>query len=135
MKLEPGRTSLSGRPDFLKPQAPLQTVLPELEPRKCVSCSCDDVVHQVHAEGDVKYEHKVTLEMRYLAKAEDLTPYLASKGWKARILQGRPAMQRFICRPCLIGHELMQKEFNRKRAKELRSSLNHDTYYTAVCGE
>lgn len=135
MRLEPGRTSLSGRPDFLRPPEPVQTSAIALAPRFCASCGCEDLIQTVHEEGGSRIEHKVTIELKYLKKPEECTFYMQSKGWKPRILQGRPAMERFICRPCITGHELMQKEFSQKRAKELRSSANHDTFYSAMCGE
>lgn len=135
MKLEPSRASLSGRPEFLRPPAPVQTSAIPLGPRFCASCGVEDVVHLAHEEGGTRVEHSVTIELRYLKKRDDYTPRLQAQGWKPRIHQGREAMERFMCRPCIAGHEEMDKEFRQKRATELRSNQQRDTYYTAVCGE
>lgn len=136
MRLEPGRDNLSGA-SFPPVAQPIKAIV--LPPRKCVTCGCDDVVHRVEnqfeANGEVRLEHLVTIELRYLKRPEELTPYLKSRGWTAFKHQGRDAMQRFICRPCMQAHREMENEFRQKKSKELRSSSNHDTYYRALCGD
>lgn len=44
-------------------------------------------------------------------------------------------MERFLCRPCIVGHEIMEKEFRQKSARDRKSNVNQDGYYMAVCGE
>jgi hypothetical protein len=132
MKLEQERESLSGRQIVAEPIAPVG-------PRTCVSCGVEDVAREVEGQygvtGQKLFEHLVTIELRYLKKPEDCTSYLKARGWSFRVHQGRPAMQRFICRPCMNAHAIMEKEFKLKRSRELGSNSNHDTYYTALCGE
>lgn len=138
MKLEPGRTSLSGRPEFLQPPPPAPIAIKPLGPRHCSSCNCIDVTQIVQGEygtdGAQKIEHKVTIELRYLKAREDCTGYLQSKGWRYRFHQGRHAMERFICRSCLAEHGFMEKEFRQKKARELRHGSQPDAYYMAICG-
>lgn len=135
MKLEPSRPTLSGRPEFLRPQAPLQTSAIVQAPRRCASCNCEDVISAVHEDGGQRVEHSVTIELRYLKKLDDCNSYLRSKGWRPRLHQARPAMERFLCRPCIVGHEIMEKEFRQKSARDRKSNVNQDGYYMAVCGE
>jgi hypothetical protein len=131
VRLEPARTSLSGRPEFLQPPAKVQAAPKPLGPRKCISCGVTDVAQTIHDET----VHSVTIELRYLKAENELTPYLKAKGWRYRFHQGRHSMERDICRACLIAHGEMEKEFQQKRSRELKKSGNHDTYYTALCGE
>lgn len=136
MKLEPGRTSLSGRPEFLKP-APVQMSAPVPIERKCCACGLKDVVHLIEDQP----EHSVTIELHFL-KAENeqqarklVTPYLASRGWRYKFHLGRHAMERDICRPCMLAHNELEQEFKRKRTNELKSNLNSDSYFLALCGD
>lgn len=69
------------------------------------------------------------MELRYL---QDQQPVM--RGWRHKIHQGRNAMERWICRPCLLSRTEMGEEFRRKREREL-GKTNHDPYYLAVCGE
>lgn len=136
MRLEPDRDNLSGT-SFPPVAQPIKAV--PLAPRKCITCGCEDAVHRVEgqfeANGETKLEHLVTIELRYLKRPEDLTPYLKSRGWKAFKHQGRDAMQRFICRQCMQAHREMENEFRSKKSNELRSSSSRDTYYRALCGD
>lgn len=99
-----------------------------ITPRICSVCGCPDCV--LNAEG----EHRVTIELRYLKSRGEFTPYLEARGWRYRKHQARDAMERFICRRCLIATREMSHEFKRKREKEL-GAKNFDPYYLAVCGE
>jgi hypothetical protein len=137
VKLSPGRTSLSGRPEFLRPLAPIQTSAAAPVQRKCCACGKHDIVHLIEGEPD----HTVTIELKYLqAKNEEMakaqiTPYMASRGWRYKFHLGRFAKERDICRACLIAHQEIEKEFRSKRTNELKSNLNSDSYYLAVCGD
>jgi hypothetical protein len=113
--------------------APAKPVL-----RICSVCGCQDklaiIEGDLDARGQKRIEHFVTIELRYLKDQAECTPAKKAKGWRARIHQGRHAMERFICRVCLIATREMSEEFGRKRSKEL-GVQNHDPYYLAVCGE
>lgn len=137
-RLEPSRTTLSSRPfERVKPVAP--AVVSPAPTRKCCACGKEDVVHilqgQYDERGEPLIDHSVTLDLKYLKKPEEFTPRMQAKGWKYRIWQGRPAMERFICIPCLEGQREMQREFRSKLANERRSSVHGDSYYMALCGD
>ena len=101
-------------------------------------CGCPDRITTVEGEFDVRgnkrIEHQVTIELRYIKDRQHCTLNLEAKGWRYRLHQARHAMERFVCRPCLIATQDMAGEFRRKREKEL-GQKNHDTYYLAVAGE
>lgn len=86
------------------------------------------------AQGNKRAEHHVTIELRYLRSRQECTRNMEAKGWRHRIHQGRDAMERFVCRVCLMATREMSREFQRKRTKEL-GMKNHDPYYLALCGE
>ena len=135
-KLSPGRTSLSGRPEFLRP-APVQTSPVVAAPRQCCMCGLLDVAHLVEGEP----HHTVTVELKFLtaqneAQArEHVSGYLKTRGWRYRYHLGRHAMERDICRACLMAHQEIGKEFARKRSNELKSHMQSDSYYRALCGD
>jgi hypothetical protein len=105
-------------------------------------CGVLDNPHAVEGEydnrGDKKIEHSVTIELRYLTAMSQLTGYLKSKGWKpahgSGVHQGRSAIERQICRACLLSRQEMEREFKRKRDREV-GLKNHDPYYMALCGD
>ena len=135
MKLEPGRTSLSGRPEFLRP-AVVQTPAIAPRARKCSMCGVSDIASEMEGEP----HHSVTIDLRWIpakneAEAKQQVLGRASRGWRYKFHLGRYAMERDICRPCLIRHQEMEQEFKRKRSNESKSSMQSDSYYLAVCGE
>jgi hypothetical protein len=84
--------------------------------------------------GDKRIEHAVTIELRYLRSRQECTASHEAHGWRYKLHQARPAMERYVCRRCLIATQEMAKEFRVKRQKEL-GMKNHDPYYLAICGE
>ena len=136
MKLSPERTSLSGRPDFLKPD-PVQMSAPAPKQRICCMCAVPDMAQMVEGEP----HHSVTVELRFIqaeneAQAQQkVTGYLKARGWKYRLHLGRHAMERDICRGCLIRHAELEKEFSRKKSNELKASHYSESYYLALCGD
>lgn len=110
----------------------------KIAPRICSVCRRSDVASVVEGEtdarGNKRIEHLVTIELRYLKSQDECTANRQTHGWRYRIHQGRHAMERFVCRVCLIATREMAQEFDRKRSKEL-GAKNHDPYYLAVCGE
>lgn len=80
-------------------------------------------------------EHFITIETRWLKSAQEFTVRHKARGWRMQLFQGRHSMERFICLPCLIGQDEMQREHKRKIDQELKSQLVGDSYYLAVCGE
>lgn len=136
MKLEPGRASLSGRPDFLRP-APVEKAPVVPKQRKCCMCQIPDVMHLVDNEP----HHTVTIELRWIeaqneAQAQQkITDYLKARGWHYRFHLGKHAMERDICRSCLVRHQEIEQEFRRKKKEELNSSSNSESYYLALCGD
>lgn len=135
MKLS-DRTSLAGRPEFLRPASQVEKPI-ALVPRKCAMCGVLDVVQTWNDEP----MHSVSIELRYIAAANEevakqkITHYLTSRGWRFRFHLGRFAMERDICRACLVAHKELEAEFKRKRTNELKSSLKSDSYYLALCGD
>lgn len=142
-KLEPGRSQLH-------PTTPLReltdsgvvagakrTTAPA--PRRCALCGAEDVVHNLEghydATGEAVVEHSVTIQVKFLKSRDQFRGWELQRGWKYKVFQGRPAMERNICRPCLIGSQLMNKEFERKKDQELRSKNSSDSYYATLCEE
>lgn len=107
-------------------------------PRMCSVCGCPDqasiVEGQANNIGQPLVEHLVTIELRYLKSPQECTPNRQAHGWRYRLHQARHAMERFVCRKCMIATREMSQEFGRKRNKEL-GDKNHDPYYMAICGE
>ena len=89
---------------------------------------------QYEPNADPVDEHSVTIDIRYLKTAAEFTARNRVKGWTLFKFQGRDAMKRFICMPCLLGQREMQSEQKRKRDVELNQAQG-DEYYMAVCGE
>lgn len=137
MKLEPNRPSLSLPQREPRIAEPNSVAAPP--PRVCSCCGAADVVHRIEGSyepnGVATEEHSVTIDIRFLKTAAEFTARLKSKGWRHKKFQGRDAMERFICRVCLIGQREMQREHKRKIDQELKSQLVGDSYYLAVCGE
>lgn len=142
MKLEPNRTSLSSAPvvptkRYAWEGLSVSQTLTANPP--CVSCGAADVVHIVEGSyepnAEQTREHLVTPDIQYLKSLAECTVRNRAQGWKPLTFQGRPAMQRFICRPCLIGKQQMHHEHKRKVSEELKGSMQGDSYYLAVCGE
>jgi hypothetical protein len=136
VKLAPERTSLSGRPEFLR-AAPVQTSAPAPVVPTCAMCRLVDTPHMIGSEP----HHTVTVELKFIDAPNDaaaklkITPYLKARGWKYRMHLGRHSMERYICRECLERHAILEGEFQRKRSQELKSSMNSDSYYLALCGD
>jgi hypothetical protein len=93
---------------------------------------------ELDAMGRQKYDHSVTVDLRYLTgvstEAEALnkmTPYLKSKGWAYKFWQRRHAMERMICRPCMREVELMERDWRTKRDGERRA--NTESFYGELC--
>jgi len=105
--------------------------------RACCACGKPDAVRVM----DGKADHSVTVELKFITAQNpeqakrQITPYLAARGWRYRFHLGRHAMERDICRECLNAHSEMSKEFSRKRTNELKSSMNSESYYLAICGD
>lgn len=137
MKLEPLRGSLSGRPEFLREKVAAVPVQAAPLPRKCCECGLVDALHDF---GDEKV-NSVAVELKFIDAPNEVvakqrvTANFKAHGWQYRIHLGRHAMVRDICRPCMEAHREIQKEFKAKKAAELNSSLNSESYYLALCGD
>ena len=116
----------------------MQLAVPEI--RRCAVCDVQDEPMR-HVAPDFTGldgatwidDHTVTVELRWLKKAE-LNPQDAARGWKLYpgLFQGKPAMQRFICRPCLNSQAIVRKDFEKKAASELRK-VNDQSFYMVLC--
>lgn len=137
-KLEPHRSSLSSLPVTAQEPSP-RTVAAPPPPRKCCACGAADVVqrlqHSREPNDELTEEHSVTIDIRFLKSAAEFTLRHKAKGWRLKKFQARDAMERFICRTCLIGLREMEREHRRKVDQELKSQQAGDSYYLAVCGE
>jgi hypothetical protein len=100
-------------------------------------CGTPDVVQLIDDAPD----HSVAVELKFLVAANEqvarqqITPYKAARGWRYKFHLGRFAMERDICRGCLIAHQEIEREFSRKRTQELKSSMQSDSYYLSLCGD
>jgi len=126
--------------DVLERAAKLQPPAAPSGPRRCVKCGIEDLVTAVSGEYDLAGQpilsHRVTVDFRWLCSKEECTPYKQQQGWRPQVIQGRPAMERFICRPCLNAGREMEREWAEKRAKELgRGGKNHENFYRSICEE
>jgi hypothetical protein len=105
--------------------------------RSCSACQKPDVLLMIEDEPF----HTVTIELRFLeapnkAVAEQkITRYLAAKGWRYKWHLGRHAMERDICRECLLRYLEVEQEFRRKKTNELKGSMNSESFYLALCGD
>jgi hypothetical protein len=130
------RASLSGKPEFLRPAPVVQTSAPVLR-RKCCMCGKPDVVQTIEGEPD----HSVAVELKFVTAANEdvakamVTPRMAARGWRYKLHLGRHALERDICRVCLLAHREIQHEFAAKRSSELKSSTQSESYYLALCGD
>lgn len=112
--------------------------MPPAGPRLCSVCG--DADHQVLIDGETdatgkpKVEHHVTIELQYVKDKSVLTAYRVARGWRYKFHQGRHAIERFICRPCLRGAAVMQRDWQRKVANDTGSRrANHDSFYGDLC--
>ena len=115
----------------------MQSPIVKLAPRKCCMCGVTDIVHLIEGEPD----HSVAIELKFLKAANEhvakqqVNGYMAARGWRYKCHLGRHAMERDICRPCLMAHDELASEFSRKKSNELRASAHSDSYYLALCGD
>lgn len=116
--------------------------------RRCCKCSIEDAPLEDHGfvsderdkNGNVvmpKPLHRVTVQLRYLAKKEDFSAKHARSGWNLRDFQGRPAMERHICRPCMNSAEFAERDAKRVRDQHLRQEAEQrgDTNIYALYNE
>src|SRR5712692_1427445 len=97
--------------------------------RQCCQCGVEDRELMVTV-------HLIVPEIRYLAARESLTPRLARQGWCYRRFQGRHAMERMICRPCLRANEARDRVWAKIRQEALaveKGSADADNYYEILC--
>lgn len=102
-------------------------------PRVCSVCSVGDkespIDGEFDANGNQRVEHLVTIELEYI---KDRTK--VRRGWRYKFHQGRHAMERFICRPCLRGADIMRRDWMRKCAQDSGTrKANHDGFYGDLC--
>lgn len=99
--------------------------------RRCCKCSIEDapledfgyVSDERNRLGEIvmpKPQHRVTIQLKYLPNKEAFTQKLARAGWRVRDFQGRPAMERTICRPCMNSAEFVERDAKRIREQHLR---------------
>ncbi len=137
-RLSPERTTLSDAPGNVTRQP---SPRPVAAVRRCSNCNVEDRAETIEGEydafGQPKVEHHVTVELRYLkvqteAEAQTrLTPHMRRRGWKYKLFQGRHAMERFVCRPCLRDLSIMERDWAKKGSGDTAS--NKDSYYGALC--
>lgn len=143
-ELAPGRKTLSGAPiSPLGKAVPQPAAATPPESRKCANCGIADCASPIEGEfderGNQKIEHLVTVELRYLkvnteAEAKKrITAYLKGKGWRYRLHQGKHAMERFVCRPCLRALAVMERDWARKADQD--NSKNKESYYGLLCND
>lgn len=80
--------------------------------------------------------HFVVPEIRYLGPSEDFHPRMKAKGWEPRSFQGRPAIERKICRNCLNDNRLRDDIWGelKQNAKRLEKPKDETAdYYRVLC--
>lgn len=88
--------------------------------RRCSQCQCrDKKIYAAGAIDEAKPEHLVTIELRFV-DGKEISSKQARAGWTYRLYRGRHAMQRYICRGCLIEAEFMDHEWANARRRHLR---------------
>jgi hypothetical protein len=89
-----------------------------------------------HAPDCNQLEHLVRRSRRFVAKGFVLTPNLKAKGWSdAGIFQGQQAIERFLCRPCIVAAEESAelKRYRDKIALEAENGGQKMTMYQVLC--
>lgn len=129
-------TSLSGVLE--KNEVTKHTSVPS-GPRICSVCKVHDRESVVDGEYDTqgrsKIEHLVTIELEYIKDRNQVTAYRIARGWHYKFHQGRHAVERFICRPCLRDAQTMRRDWLRKCANDSGTrKTNHDGFYGDLCG-
>ncbi len=83
-------------------------------------------------------QHSVVPDIREIKSTEELTPRLARQGFKHRApFQGKPVIERFICRECLNENDLRDRVWGEMKdsAKRLEKKVSSDEEYYAVLNQ
>ena len=104
--------------------------------RKCAQCGALDRVHGETPEGEP--EHWVKPELRYLKSQSEFTPRLAGLGWKWRMFNGRPAIERLSCIDCLNQNALRDWVWSELKESARRLEQTEDKaalggFYVDLC--
>lgn len=97
--------------------------------RKCCRCGAED--REVAAPGE-EPEHFVVPELRWLAGP--MSKANEQRGWQFKMWQGKPAMVRSVCRPCLNAQALEERIWRelRSNARKLEDG-SEERYYQDLC--
>lgn len=87
---------------------------PGARPRICAACKCED--RQLSFDIDVAardQDHLVKPRLMYVDRAEDFDriPKYLLKGWVLILWQGRLAIERMVCIPCLNNEEFQDSVY------------------------
>lgn len=101
--------------------------------RLCWKCKTAD--REVPQPG-VANEHFVVPEIRYLDGKTQWNESLRRYGWVPRKFQGRNAMERFSCRPCIVSESMRDAVWSDMRQAALKLEKQPDEnaeYYRLLC--
>lgn len=75
----------------------------------------------IHGVVDGKsVEHLVTIQLRFIQSPSEADHKAKRAGWSYRQYQGRHAMERKICRPCMNAAEITEADARRVRQEHLK---------------
>lgn len=89
-----------------------------------------------HAPDCKSLEHLVRRVYQFVPKDFVLTPAMSAKGWRIKgIFQGQQAIERFLCRPCIVAAEESAelKRYRDKIALEAEGNGAKMTMYQVLC--
>ncbi len=85
--------------------------------------------------GAIVNDDSVRIDLRYVKSDTDLTPKLKHHGWQFKVFQGRPAIYRYLCIPCLIALDEAANCWSeiRQQAREVDAITTTDDFYRHLC--
>lgn len=94
-------------------------------PRRC-ACGAED--------RELGTEHYVKPLIKFLGSKDALTPQLKAKGWEYRFFQGRHAMSRLACVPCIrLDKEADAMMRHYKSAAAKAEHRDEENFYAVLC--
>jgi hypothetical protein len=90
-------------------------------------CNCGQNPHDPECDS---IEHWVKPEIRFLKREVDYTARDKAQGWTYKLFQGRPAMERFSCIPCIRQADETARRVKHVKdlAKKAESGSNLNIY-------
>lgn len=98
-------------------------------------CNCKGGDVLGHNPECKSLEHLVRRVYQFVPKDFMLTPAYAAKGWRVKgIFQGKQAIERFLCRPCIVAaEEILEIDRYRKKVAEEVEGQPEMSMYQVLC--